>query len=460
MPALVCVILIVFTKKVVLMSTSNGNGHVHESKFNTLAIHAGYTPDPTTGSRAVPLYQTTAYQFRDSDHAAALFALQESGNIYTRIMNPTNGAFEARIAALEGGIGALATASGQFAETLAILTLADAGDEIISSAALYGGTYTLFAYSLQRLGIKVHFVESNEPAAFEQLINDKTRAIYLETISNPKLEIPDFSAITAMAHKHGIPVIVDNTFGTPYLIRPFDFGVDIVVHSTTKWIGGHGLSIGGVIVDSGKFDWKASGRHNGIIAPEPAYHGAILADVAGPAAYITRARVVGLRDFGGSQAPFNSFLNLIGLETLALRMQRHVDNTRAVAEHLAQHPAVAWVNYPGLPGHSSYERAQKYLPKGAGAVLGFGIKSGRAGGRVFIDNLKLFSHVANVGDSRSLAIHPASTTHSQLSAEEQRAAGVSDDYVRLAIGIEDIGDILWDLDQALAIAEKQAVTAS
>ena len=442
------------------MSTSNGNGKAHELSFESLALHAGYSPDPSTGARAVPLYQTTSYQFRDSDHAAALFALQEAGNIYTRIMNPTTGAFEARMAALEGGIGALATASGQFAETLAILTLANAGDEIISSSALYGGTYTLFAYSLQRLGIKTHFVESDEPAAFERLINDKTRAIYLETIGNPKLEIPDFEGISAVAHKHGIPVIVDNTFGTPYLIRPFEYGVDIVVHSTTKWIGGHGLSIGGVIVDSGKFDWKASGRHNGIIAPEPAYHGAVLADVAGPAAYITRARVVGLRDFGGSQAPFNSFLNIIGLETLALRVQRHVDNALAVAQYLEKHSAVAWINYPGLPSHKSYARAKKYMPKGAGAVLGFGIKTGRPGGRAFIDSLKLFSHVANVGDARSLAIHPATTTHSQLSAEEQRAAGVSDDYVRLAVGIEDISDILWDLDQALAVAEKVTVAVS
>ncbi len=435
---------------------SSSNGKVHTPKFNTQALHAGYSPDPTTGARAVPLYQTTSFQFKDSDHAAALFALQTPGNIYTRIMNPTNDVFEQRIAALEGGIGALATASGQFAETLAILTLADAGDEIISSAALYGGTYTLFAYSLKRLGITTHFVEGDNPADFERLINDKTRAIYLETIGNPKLEIPDFAAITAVAHKHGIPVIVDNTFGTPYLIRPFEHGVDIVVHSTTKWIGGHGLSIGGVIVDSGKFDWKASGRHRGIVEPEPAYHGAVLADVAGPAAFIIRARVVGLRDFGGSQAPFNSFLNIIGLETLALRVQRHVDNTLAVAQYLEKHPAVEWVNYPGLPSHPSYERAKQYLPKGAGAVLGFGIKGGRAAGRTFIDNLSLFSHLANVGDARSLAIHPASTTHSQLSAEEQRASGVTEDYVRLAIGIEDIDDILYDLDQALKIATTEA----
>jgi len=434
------------------MTGSNGKT-AHEFQFNTLALHAGYKPDPTTGARAVPLYQTTSYQFRDTDHAAALFALQEPGNIYTRIMNPTNAVFEERIAALEGGIGALVTSSGQAAETLAILTLCNAGDEIISACALYGGTYTLFAQSLKRIGITVHFVESNNPADYEALINDKTRLIYLETIGNPKLEIPDFEGIAAVAHAHGIPVICDNTFATPYLCKPFEHGVDIVVHSTTKWIGGHGLSIGGVIVDAGKFDWKASGRHNGIVEPEPAYHDAVLADVLGPAAFIGRARIVGLRDFGACQAPFNSFLNIIGLETLALRVQRHVDNTQAVAGYLQSHPAVSWVNYPGLPSHESYSRAQAYLPKGAGAVLGFGIKGGREAGRAFIDNLKLFSHLANVGDARSLAIHPATTTHQQLSSAEQIASGVTDDYVRLAVGIEDIDDILWDLDQALTVAQ-------
>jgi O-acetylhomoserine (thiol)-lyase len=427
----------------------------HEFKFNTQALHAGYSPDPTTGARAVPIYQTTSYQFRDTDHAAALFSLQEAGNIYTRIMNPTNAVFEQRIAALEGGIGGLATASGQFAETLTVLTLCNAGDELISTSALYGGTYTLFSQSLKRIGIGVRWVESNDPAEFEAQINDKTRLIYLESIGNPKLQIPDFEGIAAVAHAHGIPVVCDNTFSPPYLCRPFEFGVDIVVHSTTKWIGGHGLSIGGVIVDSGKFDWKASGRHVGLIEPEPAYHGLVIADALGPAAFIGRARIIGLRDFGGCQAPFNSFLNIIGLETLALRMQRHVENTQAVAEYLEQHPAVTWINYPGLPSHESYERAQQYMPKGAGAVLGFGIKGGREAGRTFIDNLKLFSHLANVGDARSLAIHPASTTHQQLSAEEQAASGVTDDYVRLAVGIEDIDDILWDLDQALTIAQGQ-----
>ena len=438
------------------MAANNGR-HLHDFRFNTRALHAGYSPDPTTGARAVPIYQTTAYQFRDTDHAAALFALQEPGNIYTRIMNPTNDVFEQRLAALEGGIGALATASGQAAETLTVLTLCNAGDEVIASSALYGGTYTLFSQSLKRLGITVRFVNENDPAAYEALITNRTRLIYLETIGNPKLQIPDFAGIAAVAHAHGLPVVCDNTFATPYLCRPFEHGADIVVHSTTKWIGGHGLSIGGAIVDSGQFDWKASGRHSGLVKPEPAYHDLVLADALGPAAFIGRARVVGLRDFGACQSPFNSFLNLIGLETLALRMQRHVDNTLAAARYLADHPAVAWVNYPGLPGHESYAHAQKYLPQGAGAVLGFGIKGGKQAGRTFIDGLKLFSHLANVGDVRSLAIHPATTTHQQLSPEEQAASGVTDDYIRLAIGLEDIEDILWDLDQALAAA--QGVTA-
>lgn len=437
------------------MTSTNG----HQQGFETLALHAGYSPDPTTGARAVPLYQTTSYQFRDTEHAAALFALAEPGNIYTRIMNPTNDVFEQRIAALEGGIGALATASGQFAETLTVLTLCNAGDEFISTSALYGGTYTLFSQSLRRLNITVRFVEGTNAADFEKAITDKTKLIYLETLGNPKLEIPDFEAIAALAHSHGIPVVVDNTFGTPYLFQPFKWGVNISLHSTTKWIGGHGLSIGGVIVDGGNFDWKASGRHAGIVEPEPAYHGAVLADVLGAAAFIGRARIVGLRDLGGCQAPFNSFLNIIGLETLALRMQKHVANTQAVAEYLEQHPAVEWVNYPGLPSHPSYERARKYLPNGAGAVIGFGIKGGKESGRLFIDSLRIFSHLANVGDARSLAIHPATTTHSQLSEEEQRSTGVTPDYVRLAIGIEDINDILWDLDQALTISQGKTVHA-
>jgi O-acetylhomoserine (thiol)-lyase len=432
---------------------SSQNGHEHQFSFNTQALHAGFKADPATGARAVPIYQTTSYQFRDSDHAAALFSLQELGNIYTRIMNPTSDVFEQRLAALDGGVGALATASGQFAQLLAITSIANAGDEIVSAAALYGGTYTQFSHSFRRLGIKVHFVEGTNPADFEPFINDKTRAIYLETIGNPKLEIPDFEGIAKLAHAHGLPVITDNTFATPYLFRAFDHGVDINVYSTTKWIGGHGLSIGGAIVDSGKFDWKAANRHPNLIEPEPAYHGAVLADLVGNLAFIIRARVVGLRDLGGCQAPFNSFLNIIGLETLALRMQRHVDNALAVAKYLKEHPAITWVNYPGLPDHPSYERAKKYLPKGAGAVIGFGIKGGKGAGKAFIDSLKLFSHLANVGDARSLAIHPATTTHQQLSVEEQVSTGVTEDYVRLAIGIEDLNDILWDLDQALTVAQ-------
>jgi O-acetylhomoserine (thiol)-lyase len=432
---------------------SSQNGHEHQFSFNTQALHAGFKADPATGARAVPIYQTTSYQFRDSDHAAALFSLQELGNIYTRIMNPTSDVFEQRLAALDGGVGALATASGQFAQLLAITSIANAGDEIVSAAALYGGTYTQFSHSFRRLGIKVHFVEGTNPADFEPFINDKTRAIYLETIGNPKLEIPDFEGIAKLAHAHGLPVITDNTFATPYLFRAFDHGVDINVYSTTKWIGGHGLSIGGAIVDSGKFDWKAANRHPNLIEPEPAYHGAVLADLVGNLAFIIRARVVGLRDLGGCQAPFNSFLNIIGLETLALRMQRHVDNALAVAKYLKEHPAITWVNYPGLSDHPSYERAKKYLPKGAGAVIGFGIKGGKGAGKAFIDSLKLFSHLANVGDARSLAIHPATTTHQQLSVEEQVSTGVTEDYVRLAIGIEDLNDILWDLDQALTVAQ-------
>ena len=423
-----------------------------EYSYETRALHAGYSPDPTTGSRAVPIYQTTSYQFRDTAHAAALFALQEPGNIYTRIMNPTNGAFEDRLASLEGGIGAIATSSGQSAELIAFLSLAQAGDEIIATSALYGGSYTLLKYTLSRLGITTHFVNSTDPKDFEALINEKTRLIYLETIGNPKLEIPDFEGISEVAHAHGIPVITDNTFA-PYICHPFEHGVDIVTYSTTKWIGGHGLSIGGAIVDGGKFDWKAANRHATLIEPEPAYGNVVLADFAGPAAFIARTRVVGLRDMGASQSPFNSFLNIIGLETLALRMERHVTNAQKVAEYLKDHPAVAWVNYPGLPEHPSYDRAKQYFKYGPGSILGFGIKGGKVAGGTFIDNLKLFSHLANVGDARSLAIHPATTTHQQLSEAEQEASGVTNDYIRLSIGIENIDDILWDLDQALTVAQ-------
>jgi len=428
------------------------NDNNRELGYNTKALHAGYHPDPSTGSRAVPIYQTTSYQFKDTEHAANLFALQEPGNIYTRIMNPTNGAFEDRLTALEGGVGAIATASGQSAELLTFLALAQAGDEIIATSALYGGSYTLLKYTLSRLGIKTHFVSSDDPAEFEKLINDKTRLIYLETIGNPKLEIPDFEGIAEVAHAHGIPVVTDNTFA-PYLFKPFEHGVDIITYSTTKWIGGHGLSIGGAIIDSGKFDWKAAGRHTTLIDPEPAYHGVVIADFAGEGAFIARTRVIGLRDFGASQSPFNSFLNIIGLETLPLRMERHVENALKVADYLENHPAVEWVNYPGLASHPSYDRAQKYMNGKPGSIIGFGISGGKTAGSTFIDNLQLFSHLANVGDARSLAIHPATTTHQQLSEAEQNASGVTNDYIRLSIGIEDIDDILWDLDQALKIAQ-------
>lgn len=431
--------------------SENGSNQQRQHGYETRALHAGYEPDPTTGARAVPIYQTTSYTFRDTQHAADLFALREPGNIYTRIMNPTNDAFEQRLTALEGGVGAISTSSGQSAELITFLTLAQSGDEIISSSALYGGTYTLLSNTLKRLGITTHFVNSNDPKEFEKHINDKTRLIYLETIGNPKLDIPNFEAISEMAHAHGVPVVTDNTFA-PYLCRPFDFGVDIICYSTTKWIGGHGLTIGGAIVDSGKFDWLAANRHPTLTEPEPVYQNIVLAEEAAPAAFITRTRIVGLRDMGASQAPFNSFLNLIGLETLPLRMERHVSNAQQVAQFLKDHPAVSWINYPGLPEHPSYENAQRYLNGRPGSIIGFGIQGGKEAGSTFIDNLKLFSHLANVGDSRSLAIHPASTTHQQLTPEEQEASGVTDDYIRLSIGIETIDDIIQDLDQALKVA--------
>ncbi|CEP67689.1 Pyridoxal phosphate-dependent transferase [Moorella glycerini] len=417
-------------------------------RFATLAIHAGQEPDPATGARAVPIYQTTSYVFRDADHAAALFALSEPGNIYTRIMNPTTDVFEKRMAALEGGVGALATASGQAAITLAIANIATAGQEIVASTSLYGGTFTLFNNTLPKFGIKVRFVDSADPENFRTAINDKTRALYVEIIGNPKLDVPDLEAIAAIAHEAGIPLIVDNTFATPYLCRPFAFGADIVVHSATKFIGGHGTSIGGVIVDSGQFNWD-NGKFPGLVEPDPSYHGLSYLKAFGPAAYIVKARVQLLRDLGPALSPFNAFLFLQGLETLPLRMERHVQNALQVARWLAGHPAVAWVSYPGLPTHPSHEKAQKYLPRGAGAILTFGIKGGREAGKKFINSLELFSLLANVGDARSLVIHPASTTHQQLTAEEQLASGVTEDLVRLSIGLEDVDDLIADLDQAL-----------
>ncbi len=417
--------------------------------FETLALHAGQKPDPTTGARAVPIYQTTSYQFNDTDHAARLFGLQEFGNIYTRIMNPTTDVLEQRIAALEGGIGALALASGQAAETLAILNIAGTGDNIVSSTDLYGGTYNLFRHTLPKLGITTRFVDSRDYDGFRKAIDGRTKAFFLELIGNPKLDILDLEKISAIAHEQGVPVIVDATTATPYLCKPFEWGADIIVHSATKYIGGHGTSIGGLLIDSGKFDWT-QGRFPEFTEPDPSYHGLVYTQALGPLAYIIKARVQGLRDTGAAISPFNSFLLEQGLETLGLRMERHSQNALAVAKHLKEHAKVAWVNYPGLPDHPTYALAQKYMPKGQSGLLGFGITGGKPAGKVFIDNLKLFSHLANIGDAKSLAIHPASTTHSQLTPEEQQITGVTDDYVRLSVGIETIDDIIADLDQALA----------
>ena len=417
-------------------------------KPETIAIHGGQTVDPVTGSRAVPIYQTTSYVFKDTEHAANLFALKEFGNIYTRIMNPTQDVFEQRVALLEGGVGALATASGQAAITFAILNIAQAGDEIVASSSLYGGTYNLFAHTLPRLGIKVHFVDQSNPESFRTAINDKTKALFCETIGNPRIDVADLEAIAAIAHENGVPLIVDNTFATPILCRPFDHGADIVVHSTTKFIGGHGAAIGGIIVDSGKFDWN-NGKFPGLTTPDPSYHGIVYTEAVGPLAYIVKARVQLQRDIGAAVAPFNSFLFLQGLETLHLRMERHSQNALAVARYLASHPGVEWVNYPGLEQDSQYALAQKYLPKGAGAILTFGIRGGVAEGKKLIESLQLFSHLANVGDSKSLVIHPASTTHQQMSEQEQAAAGVTPGMVRLSVGTEALDDIIGDLDQAL-----------
>ncbi len=419
-------------------------------KIETLALHGGQESDPTTGSRAVPIYQTTSYQFRDTEHAAALFGLTEFGNIYTRLMNPTTDVLEKRIALLDGGVGALAVASGQSAITLALLNIAQAGDEVVSADNLYGGTYNLFHYTFRRLGIKVNFVKSNDLKALEKAITPKTKAVYAESIGNPKLDVADLEGIAKVAHKHGIVFVLDNTV-SPYILRPIDHGVDIVVYSATKFIGGHGTSLGGLIVDSGKFDWT-SGKFPLIADPEPSYHGLNFVEALKPMgniAYIMKARVTLLRDLGPALSPFNSFLFLQGLETLHLRMARHSENALAVALHLEKHPKVSWVNYPGLPSSPEKARAKKYLPKGAGAILGFGIKGGSDAGKKFINSLQLISHLANVGDAKSLAIHPASTTHQQLSPEEQLATGVTPDFIRLSIGIEHIDDILTDIDQAL-----------
>ena len=419
-------------------------------KIETLALHGGQDADPTTGSRAVPIYQTTSYQFKDTEHAANLFGLKEFGNIYTRLMNPTTDVFEKRMALLDGGVGALAVASGQSAITLALLNIARAGDEIVSADNLYGGTYNLFHYTFPRLGITVNFVKSNDLDALQSAITPKTKAIYAESIGNPKLDMVDIEGIAGVAHKNGIPFVLDNTV-SPYLLRPIDFGVDIVVYSATKFIGGHGTSLGGVIVDSGKFDWT-NGKFPLIADPDPSYHGINFVEALKPMgniAYITKARVSLLRDLGPALSPFNSFLFLQGLETIHLRMIRHSENALAVAGYLEKHPKVSWVNYPGLKSSPEQQRVKKYLPKGAGAILGFGIKCGTEAGKKFIESLELISHLANVGDAKTLAIHPATTTHQQLSAEEQLATGVTPDFIRLSIGIEHIDDIIADIEQAL-----------
>ncbi|RAI91831.1 homocysteine synthase [Paenibacillus sp. FSL W7-1088] len=429
-----------------------------ELSFETLAIHAGQEIDPTTHARAVPLYQTTSYGFRDTEHAANLFGLKEFGNIYTRLMNPTTDVFEQRIAALEGGAGALATASGQAAITFSLLNIAGAGDEIVSAASLYGGTYNLFSTTLPKLGLDVKFVDSSDPENFRAAITDKTKALYAETIGNPQGNVLDIEAVAAIAHEHGIPLIVDNTFPSPYLLRPIEHGADIVVHSATKFIGGHGTSIGGVIVDSGKFDWKASGKFPGLTEPDASYHGVVYTEAVGPIAYIIKARVQLLRDLGATISPFNSWLLIQGLETLHLRVERHSSNALAVAQYLEKHADVEWVSYAGLPSHPSYELAQKYLPRGQGAILTFGIKGGVDAGRKLIENVKLFSHLANVGDSKSLIIHPASTTHQQLTEDEQTAAGVNPELIRLSIGTENIQDILYDLEQAIKASQQSSVS--
>ena len=420
--------------------------------FSTRQLHSGQVSDPTTGSRALPIYQTTSFQFRDTEHAANLFALRELGYIYTRIGNPTTDVLEQRLANLEGGVAAMAASSGHAAQAMAILTLCGAGDHIVSSSRLYGGTYNQFNYTFPRLGIDVTFVDPSDPRNFEQAIRPNTKILYGETLGNPDISVFPFEEVAAIAKAHAIPVMIDNTFATPYLCRPIEWGANIVLHSTTKFIGGHGTTIGGIIVDANNFDWR-SGRFENFTTPDPSYHGLVYADLPLPP-FAIKARVQILRDIGACQAPFNAWTTLQGVETLSLRMDRHVANAEAVAKFLEGHSAVSWVKHPSLASHPDHAAAKKYLPKGAGAVLGFGIKGGATAGSKFINSLQLLSHLANVGDAKSLAIHPASTTHSQLSDSEMTTAGVSPDFVRLSIGLEDLDDILWDLDQALTAAGK------
>ena len=445
-------------------STPNGH-HPNEDDrvfgFDTLAVHAGQRPDPVTGARAMPIYQTTSYIFEDTDHAAELFALQQFGNIYTRIMNPTTAAFEERIAALEGGVGALAVASGQAAQYIALMTLLSPGDQIVSSSALYGGTYTQFDIQLRRWGVDVVFVDPTDPENFRRAITPATKVIYGETIGNPRISVLDIAAVAAIAHDAGVPLMIDNTFATPVLCRPFEHGADIVVHSATKFIGGHGTAIGGVIVESGRFPWD-NGNFPGMVDPSPGYHGISFYETFGEYGYLMKARVENLRDLGPALSPFNSFLFLQGLETLPIRMERHCRNAERVAAFLNDHPLVSWVSYPGLPESPSHALAQRYLPHGAGAVFTFGVKGGRETGARFIEELRLISHLANIGDAKTLIIHPGSTTHQQLSDEQQIAAGVSPDLVRISVGLEDPDDICWDLDRALrrAAAAQRAVVGA
>lgn len=424
----------------------------------TQAIHSGQQLDPATFSRAVPIYQTSSFGFKDTEHAASLFNLSEQGYIYTRIVNPTTDVFEQRIAELEGGVGALGVASGQSATTFSILNIASAGDEIVSASSLYGGTYNLFSSTLPKLGITVKFVNADNPENFRSAITSKTKAIYAESVGNPQGNVLDIEAVADIAHEHGIPLIIDNTVPSPYLLRPIDFGADIVVHSATKFLGGHGTAIGGVIVDSGKFNWEASGKFPDLTTPDPSYHGLVYTEAAGEAAYITKARVQLLRDIGAALSPFNSFLLLQGVETLHLRLERHSENALKVAKFLEQHELVEWVNYAGLPSHPSYSLAQKYLPKGQGAILTFGVRGGKNAAAKLIDSVQLFSHLANIGDSKSLIIHPASTTHQQLSEDEQKASGVTPELIRLSVGTEAIDDLLEDLDYALKASQKVNTT--
>jgi O-acetylhomoserine (thiol)-lyase len=418
--------------------------------FATRALHAGQQPDPDTGARAVPVYQTTSYVFEDTAHAAALFNLQRLGNIYTRIMNPTTAVFEERIASLERGVGALAVGSGQAAQFIALTALLESGDEIVSANTLYGGTYTQFDVSFRRLGIQTTFVDPDDPENFRGAITPRTRVLYGETIGNPRMNVLDIARVATVAHEHNLPLVVDNTFASPYLCRPIEHGADIVLHSATKFIGGHGTSIGGVIVDSGRFPWDR-GRFPQLLEPSKGYHGIRFYETFGDFAYIMKARVEGLRDFGPSLSPFNAFLFLQGVETLNLRMERHSANALKVAQFLAGHDRVDWVNYPGLETSAYRELARRYLPIGAGGVLTFGIQGGLEAGRRFIESLQLFSHLANIGDAKSLVIHPASTTHQQLSKEEREAGGIGDELIRLSVGLEDVDDLIWDLDQALGV---------